>query len=352
MLAELTHRCPLSCPYCSNPLELTKREAELSTAQWAEVFAQAAALGVLQTHLSGGEPTARRDWVALTASAAQAGLYTNLITSGVGLTEARLKEAADQGLDHVQLSIQGPTPQIADLVGGYRGGFERKMRVAEWIAAEGLPLTVNAVMHRRNLDQLEEVFALAVRLGARRLEVATVQFYGWATRNRGALMPTRAQVERATAAVAAARERLKGVLVIDYVPADYYARFPKPCMGGWGRVGLVVTPAGRIMPCHAADVIPGLSFPSVLETPLQEIWERSEAFNAFRGVEWMKEPCRSCERREIDFGGCRCQAMAMAGDAAAADPACEKSPHKSALEALAEEASEAPEADFVYRSNA
>ncbi|MCI4662464.1 MAG: pyrroloquinoline quinone biosynthesis protein PqqE [Neomegalonema sp.] len=364
MLAELTHRCPLSCPYCSNPLELTAREAELSAPQWAEVFTQAGALGVLQVHLSGGEPLARRDLPDLVSAAVAAGLYTNLITSGIGLTEARLKDLAGRGLDHIQLSIQGPNAQIADRVGGYKGGYDKKMEVAGWIAAEGIPLTVNAVMHRHNLDRLEEVFALALRLGARRLEVATVQFHGWAARNKAALMPTRAQVEAANRSVAAARERLKGRLVIDYVPADYYARFPKPCMGGWGRVGLVVTPDGTVMPCHAAHTIPHLRFENAKDTPLAQIWTGSPAFNAYRGTDWMREPCRSCDRREVDFGGCRCQAMAFAGAAEEADPVCEKSPHHGVMAAMAE-ASVAPELEggspgggaiddvaFTYRDNA
>ncbi|MEO1291772.1 MAG: pyrroloquinoline quinone biosynthesis protein PqqE [Pseudomonadota bacterium] len=351
MLAELTHRCPLSCPYCSNPLELTKRDRELSTEEWARVFQEAAALGVLHVHLSGGEPASRRDLEALTEAAAAAGLYTNLITSGVGLTAARLKDLAARGLDHVQLSVQGPDAETADRVGGYKGGYARKMDVAAWTAAEGIPLTVNAVMHRSNFDRLEDTIALAVTLGARRLEVATVQFHGWAAKNKGALMPTRTQVETATATVEAARERLKGTLVIDYVPADYYARFPKPCMGGWGKVGLAVTPEGKVMPCHAADSIPQLEFWSVHDRSLSDIWADSPAFNAYRGTDWMEEPCRSCERRDLDFGGCRCQAMALAGRAEATDPACEKSPHHAELQALAEDAAQQHDA-FEYRVNA
>ncbi|MBX2853338.1 MAG: pyrroloquinoline quinone biosynthesis protein PqqE [Rhodobacteraceae bacterium] len=351
MLAELTHRCPLSCPYCSNPLELTKREEELTTEQWADVFQQAAALGVLHVHLSGGEPAARRDLDELTSHAVKAELYTNLITSGVGLTKAKLEDLAARGLDHVQLSIQGPNAEIADKVGGYKGGYNKKMQVAEWIAEEGLPLTVNAVMHRGNLDRLEEAIELAMRLGARRLEVATVQFHGWAVKNRGALMPTREQVERATATVASARERLKGELVIDYVPADYYARFPKPCMGGWGRIGLAITPSGKVMPCHAADSIPHLKFDNVKDRTLADIWAFGDAFTAYRGTEWMAEPCRSCDRREVDFGGCRCQAMAIIGDASATDPACEKSPHHGEMLKLAEDFV-AQDDDFTYRPNA
>ncbi|MGF1561780.1 MAG: pyrroloquinoline quinone biosynthesis protein PqqE [Geminicoccaceae bacterium] len=348
LLAELTHRCPLACPYCSNPLELVRKSKELDTATWLNVFDQAAELGVLHVHLSGGEPAARSDLEALTQGAAQAGLYTNLITSGVGLSEARLRALADGGLDHLQLSIQGTDPASADEIGGYRGGFAQKMRVAEWVAALDMPLTVNAVMHRRNLDRLEQTLDLAVRLGARRVEIATVQFNGWAVRNRDSLMPTRDQYEHANAIVAEARERLKGTLVIDYVPADHHATYPKPCMGGWGRIGMNVTPDGRVLPCHAAETIPGLIFDHVSDRPLADIWRNGEAFNAYRGDAWMQEPCRSCPRKQIDFGGCRCQAMAFTGDPAATDPVCSKSPHNQAQRALTEQAA-AADAPLVYR---
>lgn len=351
MLAELTHRCPLACPYCSNPLELTARERELDAATWARVFREAAALGVLQLHLSGGEPASRRDLEAITAAAAEAGLYTNLITSGVGLTERRLRALEAAGLDHVQLSLQGVNPQSADLIGGYAGGFERKMEVARLIADVGFPLTLNAVMHRLNLEDLPRMIEMAVDLGARRIEVACVQMHGWAARNRLALMPTRAQAEAAKAEVARARAALKGRLVVDFVPPDYHSDYPKACMGGWGSTGLVVAPDGRVMPCHAAETIPGLVFQNAAETPLSEIW-RGPAFSAFRGEDWMQEPCRSCDRRSIDFGGCRCQAMALAGDPAAADPVCRKAPARARVDALLAEAEAAVgggEAALVYR---
>ncbi len=351
MLAELTHRCPLSCPYCSNPLELVKRTGEMDSEQWSDVFNQAADLGVLQLHLSGGEPASRRDLEELVTAAREAGLYTNLITSGIGLTEKRLAELDERGLDHVQLSLQGVEAALADEVGGYRGGFERKMKVAGWIGKIGFPLTLNAVVHKRNLHMLPETFELAVKLGARRLEVATVQFHGWATENRAALMPTREQALEASALVEEARERLRGVLVIDYVPADHHARYPKACMGGWGSVGLNVTPDGQVLPCHAAHTIEGLSFERVQERSLKEIWEKSRAFNAFRGYAWMQEPCRSCERREIDFGGCRCQAMAFAGDPAATDPVCSKSPLHEALVAAANQDAAKTKAGFTYRAS-
>lgn len=351
MLAELTHRCPLACPYCSNPLELASREAELSTEAWAEIFRQAAALGVLQLHLSGGEPASRRDLEDLVAAAREADLYTNLITSGIGLTERRLKALEERGLDHVQLSLQGVDAASADEIGGYRGGFDRKMQVAKWVAEIGFPLTINAVMHKRNLEQLPRMIEMSAAMGARRLEVATVQFHGWADSNRRALMPTKAQAMRTREIVDEARQRLRGVLVIDYVPADYHAKYPKPCMGGWGSTGLNVAPDGQVLPCHAAHTIEGLTFERAPETPLAEIWRDSPAFNAFRGVDWMQEPCRSCERRTVDFGGCRCQAMALAGDPAATDPVCSKSPHHARVLEIIEADAEAEPgaAPLVYR---
>ncbi|WFR96413.1 pyrroloquinoline quinone biosynthesis protein PqqE [Rhizobium tumorigenes] len=349
LLAELTHRCPLACPYCSNPLELVRANAELTTEQWIEIFRQAAAMGVLHLHLSGGEPASRRDLVELTRAAAGFGLYTNLITSGVGLTEARIAELADAGLDHLQLSIQGITPEKADQVGGYRGGYARKMAVAEWTRAAGIPLTVNAVCHKQNMEEIGGMLDLAIALGARRIEIATVQFHGWAERNRQALMPTLEQVEATNAFVEASRKRLEGTLVIDYVPADHHARFPKACMGGWARIGLNVTPSGKVLPCHAAETIVGLAFDNATERPLSEIWYDSAAFNAYRGDDWMQEPCRSCDRKHIDFGGCRCQAMALAGDPAATDPVCTFSPLRNELTAQAKADSLAVPPPFVYR---
>ena len=349
MLAELTHRCPLACPYCSNPLELTGRERELTAEQWAGVFRQAAGLGVLQLHLSGGEPASRPDLVQIVAAAREAGLYTNLITSGIGLTARRLEELDAAGLDHVQLSVQGVNAGIADHVGGYKGGFDRKMMVAAEIARIGFPLTINAVMHRHNLGDLAQTIALAQRLGARRIEIACVQFQGWALRNRAALQPTREQVEDAKRIVAQARVDYAGRLSIDFVPPDYFADFPKACMNGWGSTGLNIAPDGKVLPCHAAEIIPGLQFQNVLTTPLAEIWNDGPAFNAFRGTDWMPELCRACDRRDIDHGGCRCQAMALAGDARATDPVCRRSPHRAALDALiAAETGVAPP-PFEYR---
>ncbi|RAI00236.1 pyrroloquinoline quinone biosynthesis protein PqqE [Acuticoccus sediminis] len=336
MLAEVTHRCPLKCPYCSNPLELVRRNEELSTEEWIDVFRQAAEMGVLHLHLSGGEPAARRDLEELTAAASTLDLYTNLITSGVGLTAERVAALVERGLDHVQLSIQGADAAQANRIGGYRSGHETKLRVAEWIRAEGVPLTVNAVVHRQNLDDLPEIIALAERLGAKRLEVANTQYHGWAYVNRAALMPTREQALRASRIVDDARTRLAGAMVIDYVPPDYLGRYPKPCMGGWARFGLNVTPNGRVLPCHAAETIPTLRFETVRERPLAAIWADGPAFTAFRGTDWMPEPCRGCERKEVDWGGCRCQAFAFTGDAANTDPACSRSPLHDEMRRVAE----------------
>jgi pyrroloquinoline quinone biosynthesis protein E len=336
LLAELTHRCPLGCPYCSNPLALDARDTELDAAAWGRVFKEAAALGVLQVHLSGGEPASRRDLVDITASARAAGLYTNLITSGVGVTTERLAALAEAGLDHVQVSIQDSEEKSADHIAGYDGAFARKRALAADVVALKIPLTVNAVIHRANVARVEDLVTMALAMGAARVEIAHVQYYGWALRNRAALMPTRAQVDDAVKAVEALRQKHHGRIVIDAVVPDYHARFPKPCVGGWGRRSLNVTPAGKVLPCHAAESIPGLEFWSVRDHSLEEIWVASPAFNAFRGTDFLPEPCRGCERREVDFGGCRCQAFALTGDATATDPVCQFSPHHSVVAELAE----------------
>ena len=335
LLAELTHRCPLGCPYCSNPLALDPRTDELNTATWTRVLNEAAALGVLQVHLSGGEPASRRDLVEITAAARSAGLYTNLITSGVGVTTQRLAALAEAGLDHVQVSIQDSEEKSADHIAGYDGAFARKRALAADVVALKLPLTVNAVIHRANIARVENLVALALEMGATRVEIAHVQYYGWALKNRATLMPTRAQVDEAVKAVEELRKRHHGRIVIDAVVPDYHARFPKPCVGGWGRRSLNVTPAGRVLPCHAAESIPGLEFWSVRDHSLEEIWISSPAFTAFRGTAFLPEPCQTCERREIDFGGCRCQAFALTGDARATDPVCQLSPHHALVTELA-----------------
>ena len=352
LLAELTHRCPLRCPYCSNPLDLERRSAELDAQTWIRVFQEAAALGVLHVHLSGGEPTARRDLEEIVRGCAEAGLYSNLITAGIGVTRERLAALADAGLDHVQLSFQGADAATTDRVAGLSQAHARKLAFAADVRAIGLPLTVNVVVHRANIAQVPDFLDLALQLGAKRIEIAHAQYYGWALRNRAALMPARAQVIEAIRLVEEARERLKGRLVIDAVLPDYYASYPKPCMNGWGRQSLNVTPSGRVLPCHAAETIPSLKFWNVRERPLADIWRDSPAFNAYRGTDWMQEPCRTCPRRERDWGGCRCQALAIAGDAAAVDPACRLSPLHAHMQALAEADAGAVSTDYQYRGYA
>ncbi len=352
ILAEVTHRCPLKCPYCSNPLELDRRSVELATNDWKRVLDEAAELGIIHVHFSGGEPTARNDICELIGHACAGGMYTNLITSGVLLNEGKLDALLEAGLDHVQLSMQDLNPGLADHIGGFKGGHAAKLKLAKQVHARGFGFTLNAVIHRQNIHSVSGFIDLAVELGAGRLEVAHTQYYGWALKNRAALMPTRAQVDEATEIVIDAQERLKGQLVIDYVAPDYYARFPKPCMGGWGKTGMNVTPTGKVLPCHAAESIAGLEFDTVLDKSLREIWQTSSAFMAFRGFDWMEEPCRSCPRREIDWGGCRCQAFALAGRAEATDPACSLSPLHSKMRAIAENESSSQMDEFQYRQMA
>ena len=351
LLAELTHRCPLRCPYCSNPLELDRRSVELDTTTWHRVLSEAAALGVLHVHLSGGEPTARADIVEVTAHCAKVGLYSNLITSGVGGALAKIDALAEAGLDHVQLSVQAVDAGNAERIAGLARIQPQKMAFAERVTALGLPLTLNAVIHRGNIDEVQRFIDLAVTLGAKRLEIAHTQYYGWAYVNRAALMPARAEVDRSIRIVEAARRALEGVLVIDLVAPDYYATYPKACAGGWGRRLMNVTPSGRVLPCHAAETIPTLEFWSVRDRSLAEIWSSSPAFTAFRGTGWMAEPCRTCERRERDWGGCRCQALALTGNAAATDPACSRSPDHARIRMLAAaEAGVAKAPSYKYRT--
>ena len=354
MLAELTHRCPLQCAYCSNPVELLKANREMDTQGWVSLFQQAADLGVLQVHLSGGEPTLRTDLAELIASLARRGVYTNLITAGVGIADGRIEAFADAGLDHIQLSFQGARAATTEKIGNSRGAHEKKLETARRVRKAGLPLTINAPIHRHNMEEVPEFIELALSLGAERLEIANVQYAGWALLNRNALMPEREAVERQVRIVEEAQERLRGIMTIDFVTPDYFAIYPKPCMGGWARDAFMVAPDGTVLPCHAAGTIKSLHFERFGDWSLSRIWHESSAFNAFRGTDWMLEPCRSCERQEIDWGGCRCQAMAIAGDAAATDPACIKSPLHARMGALIKEAvntkgsDQAPDA-FTYR---
>jgi PqqA peptide cyclase len=345
LIAEVTHRCPLHCVYCSNPLELAGTASELSTEEWASVFQQSGKLGMLHAHFTGGEPLARQDLTELVAAARAAGLYTNLITSGIGLNEQRLAALIAAGLDHIQISFQDSREDSANWIAGAKAHahkieLSRVIRRGDEKRLDGkrLAFTVNLVVHRQNLDHLEEMIAFIEQLGPDRVEIAHTQYYGWALANRAALMPTRAQIDKAVEIVAAAEKRLAGRVRIDSVVPDYYAKYPKACMGGWGRRLMLINPSGRVLPCHAAEVIPGLGFENVRDKTLEWIWQESASFNRFRGEAWMPEPCRSCDRRAEDFGGCRCQAFLLAADANATDPACSLAPTHAIVEAAVREA--------------
>jgi pyrroloquinoline quinone biosynthesis protein E len=332
LLAELSYRCPLHCPYCSNPTH-ARNDGELTTDEWHRVLCEAAELGVLQVGFSGGEPLVRRDLAELVRGAREARLYTNLITSGVGLDEARASELRESGLDSVQLSFQLDDADLADEIAGARA-HQRKLAAASFIRSAGIPLSLNFVIHRRNIDRLPQMIGLAEALGSERVELANVQFYGWAFLNRAALLPTREQVTRAREVATAAKARLAGKIDIFYVLPDYYETRPKPCLNGWGQRYLTVNPIGDVLPCPtASSAIPDLRFENVRARSLDWIWRESESFNRFRGMEWMPEPCRSCPQKEIDFGGCRCQAALLTGNAGNTDPVCTLSPNRARVDA-------------------
>jgi pyrroloquinoline quinone biosynthesis protein E len=337
LIAEVTHRCPLHCVYCSNPLRLAGTEGELSTEEWASVFEQSGKLGMLHAHFTGGEPLARTDLAELISTARAAGLYTNLITSGIGINDQRLKALVGAGLEHIQISFQDSREEVANWIAGAKA-HAHKIELSRAIRRHNIAFTVNLVVHRQNLDHLEEMIAFIEQLSPERIEIAHTQYYGWALANRAALMPTHAQLEKAVAVVTDAEKRLAGRIRIDSVVPDYYAKYPKACMGGWGKRLMLINPAGKVLPCHAAEVLPSLSLENVREKTLEWIWRESSSFRRFRGEDWMPEPCRSCERRTEDFGGCRCQAFLLAGDAALTDPACSLAPLHSIVEAAVREA--------------
>ncbi len=350
LIAELSYQCPLHCPYCSNPLDIghERYRDELETEHWIRAFGEARRLGVLQLALTGGEPMLRRDLVELCAGARDAGLYSSLITAGTLFTRERAEALKAAGLDHVQISIQSPDPEDNDRIAGNRS-FEKKIAAARHARELGFPLTINCVLHRQNLDRIEELLDLTLELGAQRLELANTQYYGWAVPNQEALMPSRDQLVRAEAAVHRFRERVGPAVQVLWVLPDFYEELPKPCMGGWGTTAMVVAPNGDVLPCQAASTIPGLEFANVRDHALEWIWNESGAFARFRGTDWMQEPCRTCPlgRQEEDFGGCRCQALRLTGDAAATDPVCRYSPHHDRVVA-ARELVETGE--FVYRA--
>jgi PqqA peptide cyclase len=326
LLLELTYRCPLHCVFCYNPTEFAKSGAELETAEWLRVLREARALGAVQLGLSGGEPLVREDLETIVGAAHELGYYINLITSGIGMTEARIRALKAAGLDHIQLSFQDSTREMNDFLSSTRT-FELKSKVAALIRKYEYPMVLNVVLHRLNIDHVGEILAMAEALGAQYVELANTQYYGWAWLNREQLLPSRAQLERAEEVTQRFRERVAGKMQIYFVVPDYFETRPKACMSGLGSVFLAVAPDGTAMPCHAARMLPGLELPNVRGSGIGAIWYDSPAFNRFRGEGWMKEPCRSCPERSRDFGGCRCQAYLLTGDADNADPVCELSPH-------------------------
>jgi len=328
LLAELTYSCPLQCPYCSNPLDFARyRKHELDTAEWLRVLADARRMGAIQLGFSGGEPLLRQDLEELIAESHRLGYYTNLITSTVGMDEARVRAFKDAGLDHIQVSFQASDAALNDWISG-SDSFRHKIAMARAVKEHGYPMVLNVVIHRHNIDRMAAILDMAADLGADYVELANTQYYGWGLRNRAALMPSRAQLEAAETVADEYKRRLEGRMKILYVVPDYHEHRPKPCMNGWGKVFLTIAPDGTALPCHAARELPGLHFPNVRDHDIEWIWHDSPGFNHFRGFDWMREPCRSCPQREKDFGGCRCQAFALTGDAAATDPVCSLSPHR------------------------
>lgn len=347
LLAELSYRCPLHCVYCSNPLDYARSAAELTTGQWISVLRQAREMGAVQLGFSGGEPLAREDLEDLVSIAHELGYYTNLITSGVGLSERRATDLRQNGLDQIQLSFQDADRAGNDFLGRART-FDLKLECAATIKRIGYPMVLNVVLHRRNIDHVEQILAMAERIGADYLELANTQYYGWALLNRDYLLPSAEQLARAEETVGRFRERYRGDMRVYYVVPDYYESRPKACMNGWGAVFLTVTPDGTALPCHQARSLPGIDFPSVRDSTIEWIWYDSPAFNRFRGFDWMKEPCRSCPERTKDFGGCRCQAYLLAGDASATDPICALSPNRIRVDDAISRAQN-PQAQLYYR---
>ena len=351
LIAELTYRCPLKCVYCSNPLEMEERSKELTGPEWIRVLDQARALGCLQAHFTGGEPTAKKELLELVRHARSIDLYTNLITSGLGVSADALDELIAAGLDHVQLSFQDVSERDANLISGVRS-HAAKLAFARLVSARNAAFTVNIVVHRHNLERLEEMIAMAEELGAQKLEVAHVQYNGWAFANRAFLLPSKEQVQRSVAAIEKARKRLGSKMRIDFVTPDYHGKYPKACMGGWGQKMMLINPYGQALPCHSAGILPGLDLPDVRSQRLEWIWNESSAFARFRGDAWMKEPCRSCDRKAKDFGGCHCQAFLIAGDPDMADPVCTLSPDRTRVDAFIDEAAEVGAASSLqYRKS-
>ena len=325
LLAELTYRCPLQCPYCSNPVDISRYNNELSTDEWLKVLRDARSMGAMQLGFSGGEPLVRRDLEELVTEARRLGYYSNLITSGVGMDADRVAAFREAGLDHIQISFQASSQDLNDFLGG-TSSFEHKRAMARAVKAQGYPMVLNVVLHRRNIDAIEDIILMCRELQADFVELASTQYYGWSRINLDALLPTREQLTRAEAVARKYQAQFKDEMKVIYVVPDYFEERPKACMNGWGSIFLTIAPDGSALPCHAAASLPGMSFPNVKDLSIKEIWEHSDAFNRYRGFDWMPEPCRSCPEKQKDFGGCRCQAYMLTGDAAATDPVCSKSP--------------------------
>ncbi|MCB1859292.1 MAG: pyrroloquinoline quinone biosynthesis protein PqqE [Gammaproteobacteria bacterium] len=350
LLAEVTYKCPLQCPYCSNPLDISRYQDELSTDEWLNVFREARDLGAVQLGLSGGEALVRKDLEMLIRGASDLGYYTNLLTSGVGMDENRIRAFKEAGLDHIQVSFQASDEELNNFI-ARNDSFKHKLEMARLVKRYDYPMVLCFVLHRHNLSQVAQILDLAHSLEADYVELATTQYYGWALHNRDQLLPSRAQVQQAEAIAHEYQEKLKGKMKIYYVVPDYYEERPKACMNGWGSVFLTVAPDGTALPCHAATDLPGLNFPNVRDHSIEWIWNQSEVFNQFRGYDWMKEPCKSCPEKTKDFGGCRCQAYLLTGDARNADPVCGKSPHHQQLAALAQAATaRSDEMPLVFRN--
>ncbi len=325
LLAELTYRCPLQCPYCSNPVDIARYNNELSTDEWIKVLRDARSMGAMQLGFSGGEPLVRRDLEELVTEARRLGYYSNLITSGVGMDADRVAAFREAGLDHIQISFQASSQDLNDFLGG-TSSFEHKRAMARAVKAQGYPMVLNVVLHRRNIDAIEDIILMCRELQADFVELASTQYYGWSRINLDALLPTREQLTRAEAVARKYQAQFKDEMKVIYVVPDYFEERPKACMNGWGSIFLTIAPDGSALPCHAAASLPGMSFPNVKDLSIKEIWEQSDAFNRYRGFDWMPEPCRSCPEKQKDFGGCRCQAYMLTGNAAATDPVCSKSP--------------------------
>jgi pyrroloquinoline quinone biosynthesis protein E len=330
LLAELTYRCPLQCPYCSNPLEIASYKNELSTDDWLKVLREARKLGAMQLGLSGGEPLVRKDLELIVKEGADLGYYSNLITSGVGMDEERVVALKEAGLDHIQISFQASDKELNDFLGG-TSSFQHKLDMARAVKANNYPMVLNIVIHRQNIDHIEDILKMTVELKADYVELASTQYYGWSALNVNSLLPSREQLERAESIAHAYQDHYRNKMKILYIVPDYYETRPKACMNGWGSVFLTIAPDGRALPCHAAASIPDIEFPNVRDRSINYIWNDSDAFNKFRGFGWMKDPCRTCPEKEKDFGGCRCQAFKLTGDATNADPVCSKSPHHQKL---------------------